>query len=116
MIQHARTCLEVHSGSDPATIHNASGAALPPLLYPRAGLALARGLSGIPLLLSEIRHLDAAVVNLESYGGHEAVLCEGYGLIERLERLSEYAREARIVEGVLALDDPARRAPCPHCS
>ncbi|MEW2256878.1 hypothetical protein [Streptomyces sp. NPDC047869] len=57
----------------------------------------------MPMLAREIRHLEAAVVNLESYGGHETVLCEGYALLERCEALKEGAGAARVHEGVITL-------------
>ncbi|MEU4038498.1 hypothetical protein [Streptomyces collinus] len=113
VIEHARLCLEAHSGSDAVTIRNASGAELPPLLYPRAGLALAWGCTGVPMLVSEIQHVEAAVINLESYGGHETVLCEGYSLLERLDELKGRAQQARTVDGVLVLGARPPRTPCP---
>ncbi|MDX2590751.1 hypothetical protein PV343_00240 [Streptomyces sp. WI03-4A] len=113
VIEHSKLCLEAHSGSDAATIRNASGAELPPLLYPRAGLALAWGSAGVPMLVSEIQHVEAAVINLESYGGHETVLCEGYGLLERLAELKGRAQEAQTVDGVLVLGAGPPRTACP---
>ncbi|MFI9810144.1 hypothetical protein ACIHEJ_38625 [Streptomyces sp. NPDC052301] len=115
VIEHAQSCLEAHSDSDAATIRSAGGAELLPLLYPRAGLALARGVGNVPLLESEIRHVEAAVINLESYGGHETVLCEGYGLLRRLTELTTRAREAHVQDGVLTLSTPSQHAPCRHC-
>ncbi|MFE5402750.1 hypothetical protein ACFQ9Z_15470 [Streptomyces sp. NPDC056580] len=88
VIEHARACLVLRSGSDAATIHNASGAELASLLHQRASAASARGVCEVPMLAGEIRHLEAAVLNLESYGGHETVLCDGYALLERCEALA----------------------------
>lgn len=45
-----------------------------PHLCMRAGVALVWSAAGVLMLVSEIRHVEAAVVNLESYGGHETVL------------------------------------------
>ncbi len=112
VIEHARRCLEAESDADPQTIGNASGAALLPLLYARAGAALARGAEGVPMLVAEIGHVEAAVVNLESYGGHETVLCEGHSLLERFTVLSEEARAGRTVDGVLRLPRSTPQAPC----
>ncbi|MFF0835348.1 MULTISPECIES: hypothetical protein [unclassified Streptomyces] len=88
VIEHARACLVLRSGSDAATIHNASGGELASLLHQRASAARARGVREVPMLPGEIRHLEAAVLNLESYGGHETVLCEGYALLEHCEALA----------------------------
>lgn len=87
----------------PATMDCSRTCPLPPLLYPRAGLALAWGCAGVPMLVSEIQHGEAAVINLESYGGHETVLCEGYGLLERPDELKGRAQQAQTVDGVLVL-------------
>jgi len=113
VIGHAEELLTAHSGSDRETIRNASGAELLSLLYPRIGLVIARGGSGAPMQVSEIRHLEAAIINLESYGGHETVLCDGYALLARLRARSGETRAARTEDGILTLPDPAPRAPCP---
>ncbi|MFF8873329.1 hypothetical protein [Streptomyces massasporeus] len=112
MIEHARQCLEADSDADPQTIRNASGAELLPLLYARAGAALACGADGVPMLVCEIRHVEAAVVNLQSYGGHESVLCEGHALLERFAVLGKQARTGRTVDGVLRLPRPTPQTPC----
>ncbi|MEU3838829.1 hypothetical protein AB0E88_02130 [Streptomyces sp. NPDC028635] len=111
VIEHARTQLEEAGDSDAETIGNASGADLLSLLYPRVGTAVARG-CGVALLVSEIRHLEAAVVNLETYGGHETALIEGYALLERLDALRGEATTAQLVDGILTLPQPAPHAPC----
>ncbi|QIJ66398.1 hypothetical protein G7Z13_03610 [Streptomyces sp. JB150] len=115
VIEHARLCLTTHSAGDAETIRNASGAELLPSLYPRAGAALAWGVPIVPVLLSEFRHVEAAVINLESYGGHETVLCEGYDLLKRLDELEGRARPARTVDGVLTLAAARPSAPCTGC-
>ncbi|MCL6667875.1 hypothetical protein [Streptomyces panaciradicis] len=103
--------MEATGGSDADTIRNASGAELLPVLYPRVGTAVARG-HGVAMLVSEIRHVEAAVINLESYGGHETVLVEGYALLKRLATLKEQAAAAETVDGILTLPPPTPRAPC----
>lgn len=110
VIEHARQRLETESDADAQTIRNASGAELLPVLYARAGAALASGAEGVPMLVSEIRHVEAAVINLQSYGGHETVLCEGHSLLQRLAALAREARTGRTVDGVLRLPHP--QAPC----
>ncbi|MGW3989940.1 hypothetical protein [Streptomyces sp. NPDC004830] len=110
MIEHARQRLEADSDADAQTIGNASGAELLPLLHARAAAVPASGAAGVPMLVSEIRHVEAAVINLQSYGGHETVLCDGHSLLERLAVLAREARTGRIVDGVLRLPHP--QAPC----
>ena len=111
VVEHARERMEATGGSDADTIRNASGAELLPVLYPRVGTAVARG-HGVAMLVSEIRHVEAAVINLESYGGHETVLVEGYALLKRLATLKEQAAAAETVDGILTLPPPTPRAPC----
>ncbi|MFB8247590.1 hypothetical protein ACFC5X_21410 [Streptomyces sp. NPDC055952] len=110
VIEHARERLESAGDADARTIRNASGAEVLPVLYARAGAALASGAEGVPMLVSEIRHVEAAVLNLQSYGGHETVLCEGHSLLQRLAVLAQEARTGRTVDGVLRLPHP--QAPC----
>ncbi|MEU1707832.1 hypothetical protein ABZ478_21000 [Streptomyces sp. NPDC005706] len=103
VIEHAHACLVLRGDCDAETVRNASGAELAPLLRQRAAATDGQGGGGVPMLAREIRHLEAAVVNLESYGGHETVLCEGYALLERCESLKEGDRTARVHEGVITL-------------
>ncbi|MCQ4202200.1 hypothetical protein ACFW6Q_19585 [Streptomyces sp. NPDC058737] len=112
LIGHTHHLLAQRSGSDDDTLRNASGAELLSLLYPRIGLVIARGGSGAAMRVAEIRHVEAAILNLESYGGHETVLCEGYALLARLEELAGEACEAQLVDGVLALPGQAPRISC----
>ncbi|MER5834934.1 hypothetical protein ABT116_29885 [Streptomyces sp. NPDC002130] len=112
VIEHARERLEAESGADRQTIRNASGEELLPLLYSRAGAAIACDGDGVPMLVCEIRHLDAAVVNLESYGGHETILCEGHTLLERFAVLSKQTRAALTVDGILRLPRSTPQTPC----
>ncbi|MFD0542947.1 hypothetical protein ACFQ1B_07060 [Streptomyces mexicanus] len=109
MIRHARELLETEADTDPETLRNASGAELLPLLRSRARAALASGADGVPMLVYEIRHVEAAVVNLASYGGHETVLCEGHALLDRLAAHARQARRGRSVDGVLTLPRRRRR-------
>jgi hypothetical protein len=108
---HARTQLRELSGSNLSTITDASGSALVPVLYERAGAADALGHSGIPMLVSEIGHVEAAVLNLESYGGHEVVLVEGYTLLNRLAFLKGQARVTQEIGGVVTLPGEAADTP-----
>jgi hypothetical protein len=104
---HARAQLRALSGSSAATIAEASGSPLVPVLYERAGAAHALGRSGIPMLVSEIGHVETAVINLESYAGHEAVLAEGYTLLNRLAFLTGQARVGQEIGGVVTLPGEA---------
>jgi hypothetical protein len=108
---HARTQLRKLSGSSSSTVIDASGSALVPVLYERAGAADALGQSGIPMLVSEIAHVEAAVVNLESYDGHEVELCEGYALLNRLAFLKGQARVTQEIGGVVTLPGEAADTP-----
>ncbi|MFD3580470.1 hypothetical protein [Streptomyces sp. NPDC058644] len=111
VIGHAQERLTAHSDSAQETIRNASGAELLSLLYPRIGVVVARGGSGVPMQISEIRHVESAIINLESYGGHETVLCEGYALLARLLELSQGARSAQTEDGILTLPGAAPQWP-----
>ncbi|EDY55485.1 conserved hypothetical protein [Streptomyces sviceus ATCC 29083] len=111
VIEHARERLEDAEDSTPETVRNASGAELLSLLYPRVGTAVAHDCD-VAMLASEIRYLEAAVVNLESYGGHQSVLCEGYTLLERIDSLRSDERQAQLIDGILTLPRSAPRAPC----
>lgn len=108
---HARAQLRKLSDSSAATVIDASGSALVPLLYERAGAAQALGHSGIPMHVSEIAHVEAAVLNLESYAGHEVVLCEGYTLLNRLAFLKGQARVTQEIGGVVTLPGEAADTP-----
>jgi hypothetical protein len=112
---HARTQLHRLSGSSASTLADASGSALVPVLHERAGAAHALGRPGIPMLVSETVQVEAAVLNLESYGGHEAVLCEGYTLLNRLAFLTGHARVTQEIGGVVTLpgETPNTRTTAP---
>ena len=56
----------------------------------------------MPLLVTEIDLLGAAVTNLESYEGHEAILCTGYALLATLEGRQRNLRPVNLVHGILA--------------
>ncbi|KUL43774.1 hypothetical protein [Streptomyces regalis] len=113
---HARTRLRELSDSPASTVIDASGSALVPVLYERAGAAHALGSSGIPMLVSEITNVEAAVLNLESYAGHEVVLCEGYTLLNRFAFLKGQARVTQEIGGVVTLPGEAVDAPNPSPS
>lgn len=102
---HARVQLLRLSDSDPDTIDNASGYRVMPLLYQRAGAARVLGHSGIPMLVSEVGNVQAAVLNLESYQGDAMTLVQGYELLNRVTLLAELARAAQEVGGVITLPD-----------
>jgi hypothetical protein len=82
IFEHAHIQIAELSEANRKTISSASGSALIPSLYARAGLASSGGRGGIPLLASEVGLLEAAVINLESYEGNEVVLCAGYELLD----------------------------------
>ncbi|OWA07647.1 hypothetical protein B9W64_26320 [Streptomyces sp. CS159] len=95
MIGRAHPLLVKRSGIDDDIIRNASGAELLSLLSPRLGLVTARGGSGAAMRVSEIRHVEAAILDLESYGGYDTVLCEGCALLARLQELGTVAGTRR---------------------
>jgi hypothetical protein len=109
--RHARARLRELSDSSESTITNGSGSALVPVLYERAGAADALGRSGIPMLIGEIAQVEAAVLNLESYAGHETVLCDGYSLLNRLAFLKGRVRVTQEIAGVVTLPGGATDAP-----
>ncbi|WP_405815823.1 hypothetical protein OG241_14885 [Streptomyces sp. NBC_01390] len=102
---HARM---VDSGEvDKETLANASGSALVPMLYARAGCSSLQGRSSIPLLTDEIGLLEAAVINLESYQGNEVVLCAGYQLLEDFANRKRNTSPVCHVHGILAFTGEA---------
>ncbi|MEV5434516.1 hypothetical protein AB0K80_00550 [Streptomyces sp. NPDC052682] len=116
ILEHAHARLAELSDADEETIAEASGTVLIPSLCARAGLASVQGRRHIPLLPREIGLLEAAVVNLESYGGNEVVLVAGYDLLDRFARRRNDTHPLRQVHGILAFvhepggptDGPAR--------
>lgn len=107
VLEHAHTRIAELGDADAETIVRASGAGLIPLLYARAGLALTRGSENIPLLVSEVGLLEAAVINLETYQGNEVVLVTGYELLAVLSHREANPRPLRHVHGILAFADEA---------
>ncbi|MFJ6571200.1 hypothetical protein ACIQNU_27675 [Streptomyces sp. NPDC091292] len=111
IFEHAHAQIAKLSDADRETLANASGVILIPSLYARAGLAAIQRRDGIPLLVSEVGLLEAAVTNLESYEGHEAILCAGYELLEiftnRANRKKKNANPLRYVHGILVFEDEA---------
>ncbi|MFF0131585.1 hypothetical protein ACFYTG_38735 [Streptomyces mirabilis] len=105
VLEHAHTRIAELSDADAETIVRASGAALIPALYSRAGLALTQGSGNIPLLVSEVGLVEAAVINLETYQGNEVVLVAGYELLDVLSRRQANSYPLRHIHGILAFDD-----------
>ncbi|MFC9863556.1 MULTISPECIES: hypothetical protein [unclassified Streptomyces] len=107
VLEHAHVQISKLSNSDSETIINASGSALIPSLYARAGLVTLKGhrSRNVPLLVGEIALLDAAVINLESYEGNEVTLCVGYELLEKFAIRKRNAYPVRPVHGILAFAD-----------
>ncbi|WP_338673944.1 hypothetical protein V1460_13370 [Streptomyces sp. SCSIO 30461] len=105
--EYAHAQIAMRSDADDHTVAKASGSHLIPALYARAGFAAGRESDRIPLLVSELGSLEAAVLNLESYGGHEAELCLGYGMLDSLGNREAGAGLLRSVHGILAFADEA---------
>jgi hypothetical protein len=105
LTSHARVQLLRLSDSDPGTVDSASGSRMMPLLHQRAGAARVLGHSGIPMLVTEVGDVQAAVLNLESYEGAPMALVEGYELLNRVTLLAELARAAQEIGGVVTLPD-----------
>ncbi|MCT9112361.1 hypothetical protein N4G69_43440 [Streptomyces mirabilis] len=99
------------SDVDDETIARASGTSLIPSLYARAGLILTKGGANIPLLVSEVGLLEAAVINLESYEGNEVVLVAGYELLDVFANREANAHPLRRIHGILTFDDEAGNRP-----
>ncbi|MFJ3671064.1 hypothetical protein ACIPSE_31840 [Streptomyces sp. NPDC090106] len=102
VVDHAYAQLMSLSDADQDVIANASGTVLLPELYARSGWAALRDADVIPLLVDEIGQLEAAVLNLESYGGHEVALVAGYGLLESFGGRDRNVHPLHRVHGVLA--------------
>ncbi|MFC9950008.1 hypothetical protein [Streptomyces prasinus] len=111
VFEHAHARIVGLSDADETVVAKAAGSSLIPLLYARAGMAVGKGIDSIPLLVDEAGLLDAAVINLESYEGNEAVLCSGYALLDSLEIRKESTRPARSEHGILRFSDESERAP-----
>ncbi|MCD9875142.1 hypothetical protein [Streptomyces guryensis] len=107
IFEHARDRISELSDADGAVIANASGHLLVPSLYARVGLASIKGSRSIPLLVTEVGSLEAAVINLESYRGNEVVLCVGYELLEKFANRERNSHPMRYVHGVLVFIDEA---------
>ncbi|MCH5671013.1 hypothetical protein [Streptomyces gilvus] len=108
---HARTQLLRLSDSDLETIDNGSGYRLMPLMYQRAGAARVLGHSGVPMLVTEVSNVHAAVLNLESYQGDPVLVLEGYDLLNRLTLLAELAHAPEEIAGVVTLPNETPGAP-----
>ncbi|MEU3346444.1 hypothetical protein ABZ723_15945 [Streptomyces sp. NPDC006700] len=110
LFEYAHAQIARLSSADERTTANASGSALIPALYARAGLAASRLRDDLPLLAGELRLLEAAVINLESYEGTEVMLCTGYELLDRLTRRRRNVHPLRLVHGILSFVHEARGA------
>jgi hypothetical protein len=107
VLEHAHIRIAELSDTDAETIVRASGSALIPALYSRAGLALTQGSGNIPLLAIEVGLLEAAVINLETYQGSEVVLVAGYELLDVLSRRQANSYPLRRTHGILTFGDEA---------
>ncbi|MGW3952717.1 hypothetical protein ACWEKM_17720 [Streptomyces sp. NPDC004752] len=107
VLEHAHTKIAELSDSDDETIARASGVTLIPSLYARAGLALTKDGDNIPLLVSEVGLLEAAVINLESYEGNEVVLVAGYELLDVFSNREVNSGPLRRIHGILTFDGDA---------
>ncbi|MFI2423921.1 hypothetical protein ACH5A7_07410 [Streptomyces sp. NPDC018955] len=107
VLRHARTQITELTRGDAhqELVAKASGSALISSLYARIGLAVVRGKDAVPVLITEIGQVEAAVLNLESYDGHEVVLCLGHALLQRLETRRDAYRSLCLVDGVWAITD-----------
>ncbi|MFG2261182.1 hypothetical protein [Streptomyces mirabilis] len=111
VLEHAHTKIAELSNADDETTARASGATLIPALYARAGLTLTKGGDNIPLLVSEVGLLEAAVINLESYQGNEVVLVAGYELLDVFSAREANAHPPRRIHGILTFDGEAGTQP-----
>ncbi|MFD7611403.1 hypothetical protein [Streptomyces sp. NPDC059828] len=111
--EYAHAQIAELSGAGYDTVARASGSILISTLYARAGFAAVRGRHRIPLLVSELGLLEAAVINLESYEGNEAALCTGYGLLDDLVNRKSSSGILCCIHGILAFTDEADGAEDP---
>lgn len=100
VIEHTHAQITKLSDLDKGTVADASGSALVPLLYARAGFASIQGRHKIPFLVDEIGLLEAAVVNLESYEGSWVVLCTGYQLLNIFATRERNSSPLQFVHGI----------------
>ena len=111
VLGHAHTKIAELSDTDDETIARASGSALIPSLYARAGLALTKNGDTIPLLVSEVGLLEAAVINLESYEGNEVVLVAGYELLDVFSNREANSSPLCRIHGILTFGGEAGTRP-----
>lgn len=83
----------------------ASGSTLISSLYARIGSTVVRGRGAVPILITEIGQVEAAVLNLESHDGHEVPLCPGYALLQKLETRRGVCRSLGLIDGIWAIAD-----------
>ncbi|MFD4613728.1 hypothetical protein [Streptomyces sp. NPDC058440] len=108
IFEYAHAQIAELSSADEKTIASASGSALIPALYARAGLASSQLRDDLPLLTGELRLLEAAVINLESYEGSEVMLCTGYELLDSFTQRRRNVHPLRLVHGILSFVHEAR--------
>ncbi|MFE9724532.1 hypothetical protein ACFYQ5_13340 [Streptomyces sp. NPDC005794] len=107
VLRHARTQIAklTREDVDQERVTQAGGSALIASLYARIGLTFTRGGGTVPVLITEIGQVEAAVLNLESYDGHEVILCLGYALLQKLENRKGACQSLCLVDGVWAIAD-----------
>ncbi|MFF4791138.1 hypothetical protein ACFY2M_15430 [Streptomyces sp. NPDC001276] len=111
LFDYARTQITELSRADEKTIADASGSALIPALYARAGVASSQLRDNLPLLASELGLLEVAVINLESYEGSEVMLCTGYELLDNFTHRRRSSYPLRLVHGILSFVYETRGTP-----
>jgi hypothetical protein len=113
VLRHTRVRIREASRDDidQELVAKASGSALLSALYARIGLTVTQQGDAVPILINEIGQVEAAVLNLESYGGHEVFLCLGYALLQELDTRKVACRPLRLIDGVWAIaDEPGESA------
>jgi hypothetical protein len=105
VLRHARTqIVELTRGdADQELVARAGGSDLIASVYARIGLTVVQGRDAVPILVTEIGQVEAAVLNLESYEGHEVVLCLGYALLQNLESRQSSWRSLTLIDGIWAI-------------
>ncbi|MFI5567462.1 hypothetical protein ACIA6T_08895 [Streptomyces sp. NPDC051740] len=104
VLRHAQTqIVELTRDADQELVARAGGSDLIASIYARIGLTVVQGRDAVPILVTEIGQVEAAVLNLESYEGHEVVLCLGYALLQNLESRKSSWRSPTLVDGIWAI-------------
>ncbi|CAL9326650.1 hypothetical protein SUDANB91_07196 (plasmid) [Streptomyces sp. SudanB91_2054] len=109
---HARIQLaKLGDDMDREALDRASGYWLMLSLSERAGAARVLGRPGIPMLVDEVRALEAVVLNLQSYGGDDMAVVEGHDLLSRVTVLAQLPCHTEEICGVLTLPDTGKPSP-----